>query len=182
MDSSCLGPDSHVSCGEVHHSLLGPSSHSHHQSLLISIISPLGRINVGYGANVGSNHTGRAADQEAFIGEGTFLGLSAVVKFPLDTTEAPYSILAAGTDLPPQKISFPFSLIGKAAAASAPPASDETGAKVGATVPPPQPALNQIHPAWILRHSPYTLARSERKYRGRRKSKRHGYAGYEIMR
>lgn len=31
--------------------------------------------NVAYGAKVGSNHTGRAADQEAVLGEGVFFGL-----------------------------------------------------------------------------------------------------------
>ena len=30
---------------------------------------------MAYGAKVGSNHTGRAADQEAVLGEGVFFGL-----------------------------------------------------------------------------------------------------------
>ena len=70
MANSILGPSSHMSCGETHCSLLGPMCNQHHQSLLISVIAPHGRINVGYGANVGSNHTGRSADQECYLGEG----------------------------------------------------------------------------------------------------------------
>ena len=31
--------------------------------------------NVAYGAKIGSNHTGRTADQEAVLGEGIFFGL-----------------------------------------------------------------------------------------------------------
>lgn len=65
-----LGPDSHLSCGEVHSSLIGPNTNSHHQSLIISAIWPCGRGNVGYGSNIGSNHTGRIPDQEITIGEG----------------------------------------------------------------------------------------------------------------
>ena len=45
--------------GECLHCLVGPFVGFHHQSLLIATIWPLGRGNVGYGANVGSNHTSR---------------------------------------------------------------------------------------------------------------------------
>ena len=69
--NSIYGPDSHVSGGEVHCTLFGPNANSHHQSLLIGILWPLGRGNVGYGSNVGSNHTGRIPDQETSVGEGT---------------------------------------------------------------------------------------------------------------
>ena len=61
--STILGPDSHVSCGEVHCSVIGPNTNAHHQSLLISALWPTGRGNVGYGSNIGSNHTGRIPDQ-----------------------------------------------------------------------------------------------------------------------
>jgi hypothetical protein len=69
--NAMYGPDSHVSGGEVHCTLFGPNANSHHQSLLIGILWPLGRGNVGYGSNVGSNHTGRIPDQETSVGEGT---------------------------------------------------------------------------------------------------------------
>lgn len=72
--SSILGPDVHVSAGEVHASVLGSNTNAHHQSLVIGVLWPLGRGNVGYGANVGSNHTGRLPDQETVAGEGTFGG------------------------------------------------------------------------------------------------------------
>jgi hypothetical protein len=70
VSHTLLGPDSHLSCGEVHSSLIGPNTNSHHQSLIISAIWPGGRGNVGYGSNIGSNHTGRIPDQEIAIGEG----------------------------------------------------------------------------------------------------------------
>ncbi|KAL7553842.1 hypothetical protein ACHAWF_017165, partial [Thalassiosira exigua] len=69
--NAIFGPESHVSRGEVHCTLFGPNANSHHQSLLIGILWPLGRGNVGYGSNVGSNHTGRIPDQETSVGEGS---------------------------------------------------------------------------------------------------------------
>jgi carbonic anhydrase/acetyltransferase-like protein (isoleucine patch superfamily) len=157
--STVLGPDVHVSAGEVHASVVGPNTNAHHQSLLIGILWPMGRGNVGYGANVGSNHTGRLPDQEAAVGEGTFWGLSAVIKFPVDLTFSPYSIVAAGANLPPQRVCMPFCLI------------------VG------HPTGNEIIPGWVLQSSPYTLARSEKKFATRRKAKRHDfYTGWKIFR
>jgi len=159
---SVLGPDVHVSCGEVHASVLGPNTNAHHQSLLISVLWPLGRGNVGYGANVGSNHTGRLPDQETVAGEGTFWGLGTVVKFPVSLAEAPYTVVAAGTVLPPQRLRMPFSLV-------------LTSSKNG--------GRNSLLPGWVLRSSPYTIARSEAKFAKRRKAKRHGhYTGWKIIR
>ena len=159
--SSILGPDVHVSAGEVHCSILGPNTNSHHQSLVISVLWPCGRGNVGYGSNIGSNHTGRIPDQETTSGEGVFWGLSCVIKFPVDLTMAPYSIVAAGTALPPQRVCMPFSLIVT---------SNDGG-------------LNSILPGWLLASSPYTIARSEKKYATRRKATRHKhYTGWKIIR
>lgn len=159
--SSILGPDVHVSAGEVHCSVIGPNTNAHHQSLVISVLWPLGRGNVGYGANIGSNHTGRIPDQETSSGEGVFWGLSCVIKFPVDMTLAPYSIVAAGTTLPPQRVCMPFSLI----------VSSNTG------------GANSIIPGWVLASSPYTIARSEKKFANRRKAKRHlHYTGWKIVR
>ncbi|KAL7528325.1 hypothetical protein ACHAXR_002381, partial [Thalassiosira sp. AJA248-18] len=139
--NAIYGPDSHVSGGEVHCTVFGPNANSHHQSLLIGILWPLGRGNVGYGSNVGSNHTGRIPDQETSVGEGTvrererrFWGLGSVIKFPVDLTSAPYSIIAAGVQLPPQRITLPFSLI-----------TDGPG------------GMNQLTPGWLLHYSPYTV-------------------------
>ena len=47
VNSSVLGPDSHVGGGETQHTLLGPNTNAHHQSLLIGVIWPLGRGNIG---------------------------------------------------------------------------------------------------------------------------------------
>lgn len=70
VTNTVLGPDSHLSCGEVHSSLIGPNTNAHHQSLIISALWPSGRGNVGYGSNIGSNHTCRIPDQEVTVGEG----------------------------------------------------------------------------------------------------------------
>jgi hypothetical protein len=157
--SSVLGPDVHVSGGEVHASIIGPNTNAHHQSLVIGVLWPLGRGNVGYGANVGSNHTGRLPDQETVAGEGIFWGLSTVIKFPVDLSFAPYSIVAAGTTVVPQRITMPFSLIVQ------------------------QNEICNIIPGWVLSFSPYTLSRSENKFAKRRKAKRHDfYTGWTIVR
>jgi len=156
---SILGPDVHVAAGEMHSSLIGPNTNAHHQSLVIGVLWPLGRGNVGYGANVGSNHTGRLPDQETCSGEGTFWGLSCVVKFPVDLSYSPYTIVAAGTTVGPQRIAMPFSLL-----------VDMNGE-------------TQIIPAWSLQSSPYTLTRNANKYANRRKATHHKfYTGWEMIR
>jgi hypothetical protein len=161
VESTVMGPDTHASAGEIHASIFGPNTNAHHQSLIIGVLWPLGRGNVGYGANVGSNHTGRLPDQETCAGEGTFWGLSCIVKFPVDLTWAPYSIIAAGVKLPPaQRICMPFSLV------------IENGDKG-----------NEIIPGWVLQSSPYALARNDKKYSTRRKAIHHAsYTGWKIFR
>ncbi len=109
--SSIIGPNTTIAEGEVTSSLVGPFVGFHHQALLIGVVWPEGKGNVGYGCNCGSNHTGKAPDQEFWPGEGMFLGLGVNVKYPGCFTEAPYTIVATGTDLPPQRVAFPFSLI-----------------------------------------------------------------------
>ncbi|KAL3800151.1 hypothetical protein HJC23_001072 [Cyclotella cryptica] len=157
--NAIYGPDSHVSGGEVHCTLFEPNANAHHQSLLIGILWGLGRGNVGYGSNMGSNHTGQIPDQETSVGEGTFWGLGSVIKFPVDLTSAPYSIIAAGVQLPPQRIMLPFSLITDG------------------------PGMNQLTPGWLLQYSPYTISRSEVKFANCRTAKRHDfYTGWKILR
>jgi hypothetical protein len=155
-----LGPDVHVATGEIHASVIGPNTNAHHQSLLISVLWPLGRGNVGYGANVGSNHTGRLPDQEAACGEGVFWGLGAIIKFPVDLSYAPYTVVASGTSLFPQRVRMPFSLI----------VAGNGGE-------------NNIVPGWVLRSSPFTLSRSEQKFATRQKAIHHSfYTGWKIFR
>ena len=82
-----------------------------------------GKGNIGYGANIGSNHTGRLPDQELIPGEGLFFGLGCNIKYPCNFSNAPYSLIASGIttlpqvcSLPPshvQKVEMPFSLINK---------------------------------------------------------------------
>jgi hypothetical protein len=144
---SIIGSYSGVESGECISSLIGPFVGFHHQSLVIATYWPEGKGNVGYGANVGSNHTGKAPDQELLSGEGVFYGLASVVKFPCNFSKAPYSLIASGVVCLPQCVTMPFSLIGG-------------GVSNG---------LNEIFPGWILSDNMFTLLRNEDKFRTRQK-------------
>jgi hypothetical protein len=154
---SLLGPNTSVAKGEVTACLLGPFVGFHHQALLIATLWPEGKGNVGYGANVGSNHTSKAPDQEFWAGEGLFVGLGVNVKFPADLSRSPYSILASGITTLPQKVAFPFSLI---------------NSPLG-PLPGIPPAYNEIIPAWLLTDNLYPLTRNEVKFRARNQARRH---------
>lgn len=145
-----VGPNSSLSKGEATSCLIGPFVGFHHQSLLISVLWPNGKGNIGYGANVGSNHTGKAPDQEALLGEGLFIGLDASMKFPCNFEASPYSIISTAVKCNPQKCSLPFSLIL--------PGSEETNHH------------NEIVPGWIWHYNRYMLIRNELKYAQRNKS------------
>lgn len=156
VSSSIIGPNSSLGGGEVTSTLAGPFTVSHHQSLLIATVWPGGRGNIGYGANVGSNHTSRLPDQELYPGEGMFFGLGCSIKFPGDYRRAPYSIVATGTVTQSQKMEFPFSLILS-------PSVYNKGLSLH---------LNELIPGWTLRENIYSVLRNEAKYRSRNKSKR----------
>lgn len=156
ITDSIIGPNTGIGEGEVTASLVGPFVGFHHQALLIAAFWPDGKGNIGYGANVGSNHTSKAPDQEIWPGEGTFFGLGVNIKFPSDLTRAPYSILATGVTTLPQKIEFPFSLINGAAV----------------SFEDISPAYNEIIPAWVLSDNIFTIRRNEGKYMKRNKAKR----------
>lgn len=162
---SFLGPNSVLAEGEITASLAGPFTSSHHQSLLIAARWPEGRGNIGYGANVGSNHTSRLPDQEIRPGEGMFFGLACSVKFPADYSLAPYCIIATGVTALPQRIEFPFSLICK-------PFRSVEG------IPP---AFNQIIPGWGLSDNLFAVHRNEMKYRSRNRAI-HWKPGGDIIR
>ena len=151
---SFLGPNSVLAEGEITASLAGPFTSSHHQSLLIAARWPRGRGNIGYGANVGSNHTSRLPDQEIRPGEGMFFGLACSVKFPADYSQAPYSIIATGVTALPQRVEFPFSLICE-------PFSSIDGIS---------PAFNQIIPGWVLSDNLFAVKRNEEKYSSRNRA------------
>ena len=143
VSQSVVGAETHIHKGEVTASVVGPLVGLHHQSLLISALWPEGRGNIAYGANVGSNHTGKKPDQEIRPGEGNFFGLGCSIKFPANFDEAPYSLIATGVATPPQRLAFPFSLINQ----PAPPA------------PPGTTGLNEIAPGWMWSENVYALAR-----------------------
>ncbi len=153
---SIVGPNTGIAEGEVTASLVGPFVGFHHQSLLIGALWPEGKGNVAYGANVGSNHTSKAPDQEILCGEGMFFGLGSNIKFPADYSRAPYSIVATGVTTLPQRISFPFSLINA-------PSHRFDGVS---------PAYNEIIPGWVLSDNLYMVQRNEGKFRKRNKARR----------
>ncbi len=148
---SFVGANSRIGQGEVTASLLGPCVAAHHRSLVIATTWPTGRGNIASGAQVGSNHTGRAADQAIHCGEGLFFGLGSLVKFPSNFTAAPHTMIAAGVTTLPQRVEFPFSLI-------------NTPSEIFEST---SPALNEISPAWVLRHSLYQVRRNDEKHRQR---------------
>jgi hypothetical protein len=138
VKSSFIGAFSRIGEAEVSNSLLGPLMQVHHHSLLISALWAEGRGNVGYGANVGSNHTGRMPDQEITPGLGQFFGLGCSVKFPANFTEAPFAMIATGVVCEPQRLKFPFSLI-------------KNGEIAG---------TNEIIPGWVYSKNIYGVFRS----------------------
>jgi hypothetical protein len=151
--NSILAPDTSIAGGECHRSLVGPFIGFHHHSLLIASLWPLGRGNIGYGAKVGANHTGRVNDQECWPGEGCFFGLGCSLKFPINLLGSPYSIIAPDTSLTPQSIRFPFSLIcpfTPILASSAKCFSNNSFLPIDASI---------IKPAWILYGNSYMLER-----------------------
>lgn len=154
--SSVIGPNTCVAEGEVTSSFVGPFVGFHHQALLIASIWPQGKGNIGYGANVGSNHTLKAPDQELFHGEGVFFGLGCNVKFPSNFVKAPYSVVATAVNTLPQLVTMPFALINTP----------------GHTILSLSPAINEITPGWVLSSSVFTVLRNEHKFRSRNKSKR----------
>ena len=159
VDQSIIGPNSSIGEGEVNASLIGPFVGAHHQSLLIAACWPEGRGTIGYGANVGSNHTSRAPDQELWPGEGMFFGLSCAIKMPANFRDAPYSVIAAGVTTLPQRLRFPFSLI------------LEAGEQLSGV----SPAFNRLIPAWGLSSNLYGLLRNETKFRSRDRARRHRF-------
>ena len=156
VSQSILGPNTSIAEGEVTSSLVGPFVGFHHQSLLIAAMWPEGRGNIGSGANVGSNHTSKAPDQEIWPGEGAFFGLGVNIKYPTDFTRAPYTIIATAVNALPQRVEFPFSLI-----------NSPTRAHEGVL-----PGYNEITPAWVLSDDIYLVMRNEAKFRARNKARR----------
>jgi hypothetical protein len=169
VEGSLIGPNTTIAKGEVTASLVGPFVGFHHQSLLIAAFWPEGKGNVAYGAMVGSNHTGRAPDQEIWPGEGTFFGLGCAIRLPADLSEAPYSVVQMGCSTLPQKVRFPFSLISVPVEALE--AADERVPR----------AYNEIVPAWGLWANAYGIVRAELKFAARDHSRRHTI-DYKVLR
>ena len=160
---SFLGSYSGAESCECISSLIGPFVGFHHQSLCIATYWPAGRGNIGYGANVGSNHSGKAPDCELLAGEGVFFGLAVVVKFPCNFINAPYSLIASGVTCLAQRVEFPFSLINSGSV------SELWG-------------INEISPAWLLSDNMFTLTRNEDKFRKRQKANNPTVYNHQVFR
>lgn len=153
INSSIICPCVHIDEAEVTHSFVGPLTQMHHHSLLIAALWPAGHGNLGYGANVGSNHTSRMPDQEIMPGLGMFFGLGVNIKFPANFSEAPYSAIATGVTASPQRLCFPFSLILP---------GDTHTHNV-------RSFLNELRPAWCYGKNAYAISRNAYKYKIRGK-------------
>ena len=151
LTCSFLGADSVLGQGEITASVAGPLTAMHHQSLLIAALWPGGRGNVGYGANVGSNHTSRVPDQEIRPGTGLFFGLSTAVKYPADLSRSPYSVIATGVTTLSQKVEYPFSLIVSSG-------DSPEGTPAG---------WCRLVPGWMLHSNLYSVLRNQWKYSNR---------------
>ena len=156
ISESIIGANSAIGGGEITSALVGPFTAAHHGSLLIACIWPKGRGNIGYGANIGSNHTSRLPDQEIFPGEGMFFGLDTSIKFPADYTMSPYTVISTGTTTLPQRVEYPFSLI------TAERSNDILF------------SFNELIPAWMLSDNIYSIIRNETKYKERNRAQKTG--------
>lgn len=148
IKSSIISPCCHIEEAEVNSSYVGPMTQMHHHSLLIAALWPDGCGNLGYGANVGSNHTGRMPDQEVMPGQGMFFGLGVNIKFPANYRESPFTLIASGLTTLPQRLKFPFSLV-------------RPGDPQLNGVPA---RLNEIVPGWNYAKNAYALDRNAYKY------------------
>lgn len=148
VKSSIIAPCCHIEEGEVNSSYMGPMTQMHHHSLLIAALWPEGCGNLGYGANVGSNHTGRMPDQEVMPGQSMFFGLGVNIKFPANYRESPFTLIATGVTTMPQRLKFPFSLV-------------RPGDPQLNGVPA---RLNEIVPGWNYACNAYALDRNAYKY------------------
>lgn len=140
---SILGPQTEAACAEITACVLGGGIGLHHRSLLIAALWPEGLGNVASGAQVGSNHTGRAANAQARVSEGWFFGLNTTVQYPLDLSRAPFGLLGAGQRLPAGVHPFPFSLYGS------------------------RSGEPRVRPGWVLKRNLLMLFRNEMKWRHR---------------
>ncbi|MEW5693794.1 MAG: DUF4954 family protein [Candidatus Hydrogenedentota bacterium] len=151
VKNSFIDKGSVVEQAEITASLIGSLTGIHHKSLIIAVRWFEGRGNVGAGALIGSNHTGKAPDQECDVGEGLFFGIGVNIKYPCNFIYAPYTIIATGLTLLPQRLEMPFSLINS---------PSFLYNKIS-------PAYNEILPGWVIDNGAYIIARNEIKFEKR---------------
>ncbi|MFH1858013.1 MAG: DUF4954 family protein [Candidatus Omnitrophota bacterium] len=139
VEHSVIGPHSTMHFGHVVSSLIGPFVGKNHPSILIAVLWPEGRGNIG-GQHTGSNHNTRGPDQEAFYPKLAFFGTNTDVFYPFSAATG--LIVGGNLAVPSQKITLPFSVM---------------------TTPSVvyNPRLNEIVPGGVLSMTPYYLARAE---------------------
>ncbi|MCH7504473.1 DUF4954 family protein [PVC group bacterium] len=155
VTQSLIAPNTIIELGEVNTSYLGPFVGLHHRALMIATTWLDGKGNVAHGANVGSNHSGRAPDQELWASEGLFFGLGCNIRFPSHFMEAPYLFIAAGLEVPSQKVRYPFSLMRRCLG------------NIGRNG-----CENELLPGWVLSENLYGLERNRQKWGQRNEAKR----------
>lgn len=158
IKDSVIAPNTGVEKGEVTSSLMGPFIGMHHDSLVIAMDWADGMGNVGAGVRKGSNHTGRAPDQEFREGEGNFLGLASIYSFSGNSHDSPYTIFGKGVSMLPSRMAMPFSLVQKPTV----------------QIPGESPESMEISPGWVWFDNAYMPMRNEGKYASRDKSSRNG--------
>ncbi len=141
IEHSVVGSHSVMRFGHVIASFIGPFVGKNHPSILIGVLWPGGRGNVG-GQHTGSNHSSRGPTEEAFYPALAFLGTNTDMFYPFSATTG--IIVGGGLNvLPSQRIEFPFSLL------------------TSPSVSPDDPRFNEIMPGWGLYGTPYYYARAE---------------------
>ncbi|MDO8730181.1 MAG: DUF4954 family protein, partial [Candidatus Omnitrophota bacterium] len=158
VKDSVIAPNTGVEKGESTSSFLGPFIGMHHNSLVIAVDWAAGMGNVGAGVLDGSNHPGRAPDQEEQNGEGTFLGLGSMYSFSGNYADSPYTMFGKGVSMLPSRMAMPFSLVQKPTV----------------QIPGESPEFMEINPAWGWSDNAYMPMRNEGKYASRDKSSRNG--------
>jgi hypothetical protein len=162
---SFVGPNTSVGEAEILACFLGPFVSCHHAALLVAALWPAGRGNVAYGATVGADQRSRLPDHEGHLGEGIFFGPGASVQYPADFSAAPYTVVAGGLTLPPQRLAFPFALV---------------------TAPPSRPPdagteAHEVVPAWMLADNPCALERLQARQRVQNRARRSALT-FEVLR
>ena len=142
---SFLGDNSTISCCEVLNNLIFPAHEQHHNNSFLIASLVMGQSNIAAGATIGSNHNGRANDNEIRAGRGFWPGLCSSLKHP--SRFASFTLISKGSFPYELNIPLPFSLV-----------NNNTGLD-----------RLEIIPAFWWMYNMYALARNSWKFKARDK-------------